>query len=110
MVTCSVLTQHAPSNLYLSVIDCAASCQLIVLPRALTRAKVKHRAAITEPSEVAALVRAIDGYSGQPTTRMALQLSALVFVRPGEIRHARWREFDLSDAVWRIPADSLNNG
>jgi integrase len=38
---------------------------------------------------------------------MALQLSALLFVRPGEIRHARWCEFDLSEAVWKIPAETM---
>jgi integrase len=69
---------------------------------ALTTPKVSHRPAVTEPAEVGALLRAIDGYTGQPTTRMALQLSALLFVRPGEIRHASWREFDFSEAVWRI--------
>jgi integrase len=74
---------------------------------ALTTPKVQHRPAITEPNEVGALLRAIDGYSGQPTTRFALQLTALVFVRPGEIRHARWREFDLPAAVWRIPAETM---
>ena len=56
---------------------------------ALTNPKVKHRAAITEPTELGALLRAIEGYSGQPTTRLALQLSALLFVRPGELRLAR---------------------
>jgi len=74
---------------------------------AITTPKVKHRPAITEPTEVGALLRAIGGYSGQPTTRMALQLSALVFVRPGEIRHARWREFDLTARVWKIPAETM---
>lgn len=74
---------------------------------ALTTPKVQHRAAITEPSEVGALLRAIDGYSGQPTTRMALQLSPLVFVRPGEIRHARWREIDFEMAIWDITAASM---
>lgn len=74
---------------------------------ALTTPPVKHRAAVTKPSEVGALLRAIDSYTGQPTTRMALQLSALFFVRPGELRHARWREFDLSEAVWRIPAETM---
>lgn len=74
---------------------------------ALATPRVRHRAAITEPSAVGALLRAIDGYTGQPTTRMALQLSALVFVRPGEIRHARWREFDISEAVWNIPAETM---
>jgi integrase len=74
---------------------------------ALTAPKVRHRPAITDPKEVGALLRAIDGYTGQPTTRMALQLSALVFVRPGETRHARWQEFDLSAAVWNIPAETM---
>jgi integrase len=74
---------------------------------ALTAPKVQHRPAITEPKQVGELLRAIDGYTGQPTTRMALQLSALLFVRPGEIRHARWREIDLTQAVWSIPAETM---
>lgn len=74
---------------------------------ALTTPPVKHRAAVTKPAEVGALLRAIDSYTGQPTTRMALQLSALFFVRPGELRHARWREFDLPEAIWRIPAETM---
>jgi integrase len=77
---------------------------------ALTTPKVQHRAAITEPKEVGALLRAIDGYSGQPTTRIALQLAALVFVRPGEIRQARWKEFDLSEAIWRVPPETMKMG
>jgi integrase len=74
---------------------------------ALTTPKVRHRPAITEPKKVGGLLRAIDGYTGHPTTRMALQLSALLFVRPGEIRHARWREFDLGLALWNIPAETM---
>jgi integrase len=74
---------------------------------ALTTPKIRHRPAITEPTEVGALLRTIDGYTGQPTTRMALQLSAMVFVRPGEIRHARWRDIDLSEGVWKIPAELM---
>ena len=74
---------------------------------ALITPQVKHRSAITDPKEVGALLRAIDAYTGQPTTRMALQLAMLVFVRPGELRHARWQEFDLSGAVWTIPAETM---
>jgi integrase len=74
---------------------------------ALTTPKVKHRAAITEPTELGALLRAIEGYSGQPTTRLALQLSALLFVRPGELRLARWREIDFEKAVWTVPAATM---
>jgi integrase len=74
---------------------------------ALTTPKVKHRAAITEPTEVGALLRAIEGYSGQPATRLALQLSALLFVRPGELRHARWTEIDFEKATWTVPAATM---
>jgi integrase len=74
---------------------------------ALTTPKEKHRAAITEPKELGALLRAIEGYSGQPTTRLALQLSALLFVRPGELRLARWKEIDFEKAVWTVPAETM---
>jgi integrase len=71
---------------------------------ALASRNPKHHAAILEPKRVGELLRAIDGYEGQPGTMLALQLSALVFVRPGELRHAEWTEIDLDAAVWRIPA------
>jgi integrase len=74
---------------------------------ALTTPKKKHRAAITEPGEIGALLRAIEGYSGQPTTRLALQLSALLFVRPGELRLARWKEIDFENAVWTVRAETM---
>jgi integrase len=53
---------------------------------------------------VGELLRAIEGYSGQPVTRYALALSPHVFVRPGELRQAEWSEIDMEAAVWRIPA------
>jgi len=71
---------------------------------ALTAPKVTHLAAILEPAQVGALMRAIEGYDGQPSTRLALQLMAHLFVRPGELRQARWSEIDFEAAVWRIPA------
>jgi integrase len=71
---------------------------------ALTAPKVIHLAAILEPAQVGALLRAIEGYDGQPSTRLALQLMARLFVRPGELRQARWAEIDFDAAVWRIPA------
>lgn len=77
---------------------------------ALVTHKVKHRPAVTDPAEVGALLRAIDGYAGQPTTRIALQLSALLFVRPGEMRQARWADFDIPLGVWRIPAEMMKMG
>ena len=72
-----------------------------------SRAAERHHAALTTPAEVGALMRAIDGYSGQFITRCALQLSPLLFVRPGELRNAEWREFDLESEQWRIPAAKM---
>jgi integrase len=72
-----------------------------------TTPKVTHRPTIVDPSGIGALMRAIDGFDGQPTTRAALQLLAHVFVRPGELRHAEWKEFDLDAAVWSIPVEKM---
>ena len=70
---------------------------------ALTSPKVNHRAAIVDPEGIGALLRAIDGYDGLLITKAALRLAPLIFVRPGELRHAEWPEFDLTAAEWRIP-------
>lgn len=67
----------------------------------------RHHAALTTPADVGALMRAIDGYQGQFVTRCALQLSPLLFVRPGELRAAEWSEFDLDAGEWRIPAPKM---
>ncbi len=64
-------------------------------------------AAVTDPSAVAALLRDIEGYSGQPTTHAALRLAPLVFVRPGNLRAMEWTELDLDAGEWRIPAGKM---
>jgi integrase len=74
---------------------------------ALAPVVVENRAAITDPQEIGALLRAIEGYDGHPTTAIALKLSPLVFVRPGELRAAEWSEFNLEAAEWRIPAERM---
>lgn len=74
---------------------------------ALKPHKVQHHAAITDPREVGALLRAINGLQGSPVTGAALRLAPLVFVRPGELRRAEWTEIDLKDRVWRIPAERM---
>ena len=71
---------------------------------ALTMPTVTHYGAIIEPERVGELLRAIDGYTGQPISRFALKLAPHVFVRPGELRHAEWGEIDLEGALWTIPA------
>ncbi|MBI5785186.1 MAG: tyrosine-type recombinase/integrase [Rhodocyclales bacterium] len=71
---------------------------------------VEHHASLTDPAAVGGLLRAIDGYEGSAVTRHALRLAALVFVRPGELRHAEWSEFDTDRAEWRIPAAKMKMG
>ncbi len=68
---------------------------------ALPPSKHEHFAAITEPAQVAELLRAIDGFRGTFVVQSALRLAPLLFVRPGELRKACWVEFDLEKAEWR---------
>lgn len=74
---------------------------------ALVPVQVKHMAAVLEPLQAGALMRAIAAYTGQPATRAALQLSALLFQRPGNIRQMRWADVDLENAMWTIPAADM---
>jgi integrase len=71
---------------------------------ALTPSRATNYAAITEPRRIGELMRAIDGYVGQPQVETALRIAPYVFARPGELRGARWAELDLDAAEWRIPA------
>lgn len=66
----------------------------------LRSGKVRHHPALTDPSELPGLLRAIDGYAGYPPTTAALKLSALLFVRPGELRTLEWARVDLNTAEW----------
>lgn len=77
------------------------------LKGALKPAPEKHHAAITEPTDLGALLRAIDGYRGTHIVRCALQLAPLVFLRPVELRTAEWSEFDISASRWNIPAEKM---
>jgi integrase len=74
---------------------------------ALTTPQVSHRATIVDPTAIGGLLRAIDGFDGQPTTYAALRLAPYVFVRPGELRQAEWTEFDLDGTLWSIPAKKM---
>ena len=65
---------------------------------ALPPAKEKHHASITNPAEIGELMRSLEGYQGSFVTRCALQLAPLLFVRPGELRHAEWSEIELEKA------------
>lgn len=77
------------------------------LTGALKPLQVKHMGAVLDPVKAGALLRDIDGYKGQPATRTALALSALVFQRPGNIRAMEWAEIDTDAALWTIPAAKM---
>jgi integrase len=68
-----------------------------------------HRASVTEPEKIGQLLRDIEAYRGNTVTWYALRLAAHMFVRPGELRHAEWSEFDLDgkEPCWRIPAHKM---
>jgi integrase len=68
---------------------------------ALPPAKGGNFASMTDPKQIAPLLRAIDGYSGSYIVKSALQLAPFVFVRPGELRHAEWQHIDLEAKEWR---------
>lgn len=76
-----------------------------LLSGALTAAKPEHFAAIFDPVRLGQFLRAIEAYGGYPGTRFALRIAPHVFVRPGELRQAEWREIDFEGAVWHIPAE-----
>lgn len=75
---------------------------------ALPPVKGKHFAAMTEPKQVADLLRTLDGYQGTLTVACALRLAPLVFVRPGELRNAEWADIDLDAAEWRYTVTKTN--
>lgn len=78
-----------------------------VKPGDALKARKKLNYARLDAKEVPTLLRKIDAYQGTPHTRLAMQLMALTFVRTGELIAARWGEFDLEAAEWRIPAERM---
>lgn len=78
-----------------------------VLKGALIAPRAKHHAALVEPKDVGELMRAIDGYSGQPETLLALRILPHIYLRPGELRKGEWGEIDWTAAVWKIPGERM---
>jgi integrase len=75
--------------------------------KALKKAFGSNFAAITKPGELAILLQDIEDYSGTMVVRSALKLAPMLMVRPGELRKARWDEFDLDTAQWYVPSMNL---
>ena len=80
------------------------------LKGALKSKKKKHHAAITEPAEVGRLLVAIDNFQGTVVVKAALQLSALLFPRPGELRAMEWGEINWEAKRWELPAEKMKMG
>lgn len=78
------------------------------LAGALEQPKTKHFASMTEPSQIGALLRALWGYQGSLVTQAALKLAPMLFVRPGELRHAKWVDIDLDAGEWRYVTSKTN--
>jgi integrase len=74
---------------------------------ALLKPQTQHRAAITDEKALGALMRSIDEYDGWPILKAALELLALTMTRPGDVRLAKRPEFDLKNAMWRIPGERM---
>src|SRR5690606_23051837 len=71
---------------------------------ALEQPQTRHFASVTDPAQIGDLLRALYAYTGSPVTQAALKLAPLTFVRPGELRKARWGDIDLDAAEWRFTA------
>jgi integrase len=74
---------------------------------ALKCPKRMHLAALTDPKDVADLLRAIDSLTGTMEVQCSMRMLPLVFVRPGELRTAEWKEIDFENRQWKIPAEKM---
>ncbi|MES0385889.1 MAG: tyrosine-type recombinase/integrase [Hyphomicrobium sp.] len=80
-----------------------------ILTGAIIRPRTKHHTSLSR-DQIALLITRIKSYGGQATTKIALQLALLTFVRPTELQEAEWSEVDLERAEWRIPANRMKMG
>ncbi len=79
------------------------------LKGALRTRRVTHVPSISR-EELPSLIKAINGYDGHPITKHALRFLLFTFVRPGELRGAKWDELDLLSKEWRIPSERMKMG
>ena len=69
--------------------------------------RARHYAAITDPQKLGQLLRDIRAYNGNVITRAALQLSPMLFQRPGQLRLAEWEDINFDQAMWRCPPEKM---
>ncbi len=89
---------------YAMVTARASSNPAADLVGALEQPRTRHFSSITDPNQIGHLLRALYSFKGAPVTQLALRLAPLTFVRPGELRKARWSDIDLVAAEWRFIA------
>lgn len=77
---------------------------------ALPPVQKKHFSAITDPSKIGELLRAIDGYSGTFPVVCALKLAPMLFQRPGELRQMQWTDVNLEVGEWNFTASKQRTG
>jgi integrase len=96
-------------NIFIYAVACGYSTHnpAADLTKALKVTPKRNLPAITEPSQITELLRAIDGFKGTFVVGCALRFAPLVFVRMGELRAAEWTEFDLDNKLWIIPAKRM---
>jgi len=96
-------------NIFIYAVACGYSTHnpAADLTKALKVTPKRNLPAITEPSQITELLRAIDGFKGTFVVGCALRFAPLVFVRVGELRAAEWTEFDLDNNLWTIPAKRM---
>lgn len=87
--------------------DLLSTDPTLSLRGALVTPRVRHHAAITDPAKLGELMRAIDGFTGQPQTKAALQLLSLTALRPGELRLSKWTDIDFEGASWSVEAGRM---
>ncbi|MGX8784333.1 tyrosine-type recombinase/integrase [Legionella pneumophila] len=110
----SIETAHRALSNCSQVFDYAVACGLLqfnnskTLIKLLPAVKGTHFAAPTDPKRLGELLRMIDGYHGTLIVKCALRLAPLVFVRPGELRHAKWEDIDFEMAEWRYLITKTN--
>jgi len=74
---------------------------------ALQPLKIKHRASMTDSTAIVQLLRAMEVFDGTYVVKCGLWFSTYTFARPGEIRHAEWKEINFEGAEWKIPAEKM---
>ncbi|AXL53633.1 hypothetical protein DSC91_007151 [Paraburkholderia caffeinilytica] len=99
--TCNCVFRHAVEN---GLIKSSENPAIDPKVGGVRTPPVRHYAAIIDPDALGQLVRAIRSYKGTSIVRAALQFTPLVFQRPGQVRAARWEQFDLDKALWTCPA------